>query len=121
AFATVHPLGAADALMLAVDNSASMTGRPLREAKAAAETFLAREQRAGSTCLVVFRHEAVPLTRLNEASAAVGETLRQLEPDPETGTALYDAVTASALRLQRMSPGTKILVLLTDGHDVGSQ
>ena len=33
AYASVRPLGAADALMLAVDNSASMRGAPLREAK----------------------------------------------------------------------------------------
>jgi tight adherence protein B len=120
AFATVRQLGSADALMLAVDNSDSMTGKPLREAKRAAEEFLGQEQRAGSTGLVVFGHEALALTRLNESSSAVAQTLRQLAPDPETGTALYDAVTESAQRLQRMSAGTKILVLLTDGHDVGS-
>jgi tight adherence protein B len=120
-FASVRQLGSADALMLAVDNSASMRGKPLREAKRAADEFLSRERRAGSTGLVAFGHEALPLTRPNESSDDVRHTLNQLQPDPQTGTALYDAVSASAARLARMSPGTKILVLLTDGHDLGSR
>jgi tight adherence protein B len=120
AYATVRQLGSADALMLAVDNSSSMRGKPLREAKRAAQSFLGRQHRASSTGLVAFGHEALALTRPNESSGAVARTLMQLQPDRETGTALYDAVTSSALRLQRMSAGTKILVLLTDGRDVGS-
>lgn len=120
AYASVRQLGSADALMLAVDNSSSMRGKPLREAKRAAQSFLGRQQRASSTGLVAFGHEALALTRPNESSGAVARTLMELKPDHETGTALYDAVTSSALRLQRMSAGTKILVLLTDGRDVGS-
>jgi tight adherence protein B len=118
--AAMHQLGAADALLLAVDNSSSMTGRPLREAKRAAEQFLGTERRANSTGLVAFGHEALALTRPNEATSAVVHTLRQLEPDPQTGTALYDAIVSSAKRLEGMSAGTKVLVVLTDGHDLGS-
>jgi tight adherence protein B len=118
-FASERQLGSADALMLAVDNSGSMRGRPLREAKRAAQEFLTGAHRAGSTGLVAFGHEALGLTRPNEPSSQVIRTLMQLRPDRETGTALYDAVVSSAVRLQPMS-GTKILVLLTDGHDLGS-
>jgi tight adherence protein B len=119
-YASVHQLGAADALLLAVDNSSSMTGTPLREAKRAAKEFLGTERRASSTGLVSFGHEALALTRPNEATDAVVRTLNQLEPDPQTGTALYDALVSSAKRLQGMSAGSKVLVLLTDGHDLGS-
>jgi hypothetical protein len=45
AFAKARQLGSAEALMLALDNSESMTGRPLREAKAAAQEFLSHDQR----------------------------------------------------------------------------
>ena len=121
AYASVRPLGAADALMLAVDNSASMRGAPLREAKRAAQEFLGRERRASSTGLVVFGHEALALTRPQESSEAASCTLMQLQTDPQTGTALYDAVVSSARRFESMSAGTKVLVLLTDGHDVGSR
>jgi tight adherence protein B len=106
--------------VLAVDNSESMQGSPLREAKRAAGSFLLQQVRAGSTGLVVFGHEALALTRTGESSSEVGATLASLAPDRETGTALYDAVQASVTRLRRMSSGTRILVLLTDGRDVGS-
>jgi tight adherence protein B len=119
-FAAAHQLGSADALVLAVDNSASMRGAPLREAKRAARSFLAGEHGAAATGLVAFGHESLALTRQNETKDDVLRTLGQLAPDPETGTSLYDAVISSVSRLERMSTGTRILVLLTDGHDVGS-
>ena len=119
-FLRVRQLGSAEALIMAVDNSESMRGRPLREAKGAAREFLGEELHAGSTGLVAFGHTALPLTRRDESKNDVAATLAQLAPDTQPGTALYDAVVASASRLQRMSTGTRILVLLTDGRDVGS-
>lgn len=120
-FLKARQLGAAQGLMLAVDNSESMQGRPLREAKQAAREFLAQERRAVTTGLVAFGHEALPLTRGNESKTDVANTLAALAPDVQPGTSLYDAVVSSVRRLQRMSAGTRILVLLTDGHDVGSR
>jgi tight adherence protein B len=119
-FMKARQLGSAQALMLAVDNSESMQGRPLREAKQAAREFLAGEERAGATGLVAFGHEALALTRRGESKVDVVKTLSALAPDAQPGTSLYDAVVSSVLRLQRMSTGTRILVLLTDGRDVGS-
>jgi len=121
AFAKARQLGSAEALMLALDNSASMTGRPLQEAKAAARQFLSHEQQATSTGFVAFGHEALVLTRQSESNVDVARTLSQIAPDVQTGTSLYDAVVSSSARLQKMSAGTRILILLTDGHDVGSR
>ncbi|HEX6663509.1 MAG TPA: type II secretion system F family protein [Gaiellaceae bacterium] len=120
-FLKARQLGAAQGLMLAVDNSESMQGRPLREAKQAAREFLAQERRAVTTGLVAFGHEALALTRGGESKTDVANTLAALAPDVQPGTSLYDAVVSSVRRLQRMSAGTRILVLLTDGHDVGSR
>jgi tight adherence protein B len=120
-FVKARPLAAAQAMLLAVDNSQSMTGRPLREAKRAAEQFLVGQHGAGATGLVAFAHEALALTRPDEAKSDVGRALAALAPDVQTGTSLYDAVKLSAARLQRMSNGTRVLVLLTDGRDLGSR
>ena len=46
-FVRARELGSAQAMVLAVDNSASMAGRPLREAKRAAAAFLSRQRAAG--------------------------------------------------------------------------
>jgi tight adherence protein B len=120
-FVKTRDLGSAQAMLLAVDNSQSMTGRPLREAKQAAKQFLMGQDRTGATGLVAFAHEALALTRPEEAKSDVARALESLAPDVQTGTSLYDSVELSAKRLQRMSNGTRILVLLTDGRDLGSQ
>ena len=119
--AQARQLGAEEAIVLAVDNSNSMRGEPLREAKTAARDFLAAQQRAAATGLVAFGHEALALSRINATSGEVARTLATLAPDRQAGTSLYDAVGLSAAQLQRMTNGMRILVLLTDGHDLGSE
>ena len=98
-----------------------MKGRPLRDAKRAAAGFLVRERAAGRAGLVSFGHEALALTQPREATSSAAAKLSSLAPDLQKGTALYDAVVLSAARLQQMSTGTRVLVLLTDGNDLGSK
>ena len=120
-FAKARQLGSAEALVLAIDNSESMQGRPLREAKRAAHEFLLdRARQASAFGLVAFGHEALVLTRSNELGGDVAQTLDALAPDTVPGTALYDAVVSAVGRLRHLSTGARILVLLTDGRDVGS-
>jgi tight adherence protein B len=120
-FVKARELGSAEAMVLAVDNSASMSGRPLRQAKRAAAAFLARQSRAGDAGLVAFGHEALVLTQPRDTKSDVAQSLASLAPDAQKGTALYDAVRLSVERLEEMSTGSRVLVLLTDGHDLGSQ
>jgi len=120
-FAKTRQLGSAEALVLAIDNSESMQGRPMREAKRAAQQFLLdRSRDASAFGLVAFGHEALVLTRSNELGDDVARTVDALSPDSVPGTALYDAVVSAVGRLRHLSSGARILVLLTDGRDVGS-
>jgi tight adherence protein B len=120
-FGKARQLGSAEALVLAIDNSTSMQGRPLREAKRAAREFLLdRAREASAFGLVAFGHEALALTRSNELGDDVARTVDALAPDAVPGTALYDAVVSAVGRLRHLSSGTRILVMLTDGRDVGS-
>jgi tight adherence protein B len=120
-FVRARELGSAEAMVLAVDNSASMSGRPLRQAKRAAAAFLARQSRAGDAGLVAFGHEALALTEPRGTRGDVARSLATLAPDAQKGTALYDAVELSVARLEEMSTSSRVLVLLTDGHDLGSR
>jgi tight adherence protein B len=120
AFVSARPLGSAQAVILAVDNSSSMTGRPLRDAKRAAAGFLGREHAVGRVGLVAFGHEALALTRPGDETSSVEQTLSSLAPDAQEGTALNDAVVLAVAALKQMSSGSRVLVLVTDGHDVGS-
>jgi tight adherence protein B len=121
AFVKARELGSAQAMVLAVDNSASMSGRPLREAKRAAAAFLARQRGAGDVELVAFGHEALALTQPRETKSDVARTIASLATDAQKGTALNDAVVLSVARLEEMSNGSRVLVVLTDGHDLGSR
>jgi tight adherence protein B len=120
-FVKARELGAAQAMVLAVDNSASMSGRPLREAKQAATAFLSRRHRAGEAGLVAFGHEALSLTPPSASRSDLARALDALTTDSQKGTALYDAVALSVERLKKMTNGSRVLVLLTDGHDLGSR
>ncbi len=113
-------LGSGEALVLAVDNSQSMRGGPLHEAKLAATAFLNEDEHSDRTSVVAFGREAVTLTPGATKAAAV-RAVASLKPDGRFGTALYDAVVLSASTAESSAAGTKILVLLTDGRDRGSQ
>ena len=114
-------LGSSEALVLAVDNSQSMRGRPLREAKRAAATFLEQATHSDSTSVVSFGHEALALTNSGATKAAAVRAVGSLVPDGQFGTALYDAVVLSASTVEGQPDGTRVLVLLTDGRDRGSE
>jgi len=115
-------LGSAQALVLAIDNSQSMTGTPLREAKAAAASFLARQRQAESVGVTSFGHEALPLTSAAASNQDAGHALAGLRADLQSGTVLYDAVVRATAQFNRMSAaGTRVLVVLSDGVDRGSQ
>jgi tight adherence protein B len=119
-YVEAQDLGSAEAIVLAVDNSSSMSGRPLRQAKRAAGEFLAGRHSA-TVGLVSFGHEALALSAPTTPESDVERVLASMAPDADFGTALYDAVGLSATRLQQMADGARILVLLTDGHDIGSK
>jgi tight adherence protein B len=114
-------LGASEALVLAVDNSQSMRGRPLQDAKRAAATFLRQATHSDSTTVVSFGHEAHALTSSETTKDAAVRAVGSLVPDERFGTALYDAIVLSTSTVDAPPDGTRVLVLLTDGHDRGSQ
>ena len=65
-----------------------------------------------------FGHEALPLSGRNASSVDVAQTLSALAPDTVPGTALYDAVVASADHLKKNGKlDKKVLLVVTDGED----
>ena len=90
-------LGSAEALIMAVDNSESMRGRPLREAKECGQGVpRSTGADAGSTGLVAFGHHALPLTRRDESKTTSRRRSRRSPPTHSRERAFYDAVVASA-------------------------
>jgi tight adherence protein B len=113
-------LGSSKNVVLAIDNSRSMAGKPLAEAVAAATTFVANKPPSDKIALATFGKTAVQQSRFSSATIDADNALRTISVSEASGTALWDAVDLSA-RLLAGQSGGKVVVLLTDGDDVGSK
>ena len=113
-------LGRSKSVVLAIDNSRSMAGKPLAEAVAAATTFVAGKPPSDQIALATFGKSAVQQSGFSSATIDADNALRTLAVSPDSGTALWDAVDLSA-RMLAGQTGGKVVVLLTDGDDVGSK
>jgi tight adherence protein B len=113
-------LGQSKNVVLALDTSRSMAGKPLAEAAAAATTFVAAKPSSDRIALVTFGQHAAQQGPFSTATIDSDNALRTLAVGANSGTALWDAVDLSA-RLLAGQPGGRVIVLLTDGNDVGSR
>jgi tight adherence protein B len=116
-----YNLGRAKSVVLVIDNSQSMSGRPLKDAVAAARTFVAAKGRADRIEVVAFGHQALALTRFSNSSEDADAALRALRPDKIAGTALWDAVALASRKLAAEDQPGHVIILLTDGRDVSSK
>ena len=112
-------LGRCKNVVLALDTSRSMAGKPLAEAAAAATSFVASKPGCDRIALVTFGQRASQQGPFSSATIDADNALRTLAVGANSGTALWDAVDLSA-RLLASQQGGRVLVLLTDGNDVGS-
>src|SRR5919198_1545267 len=116
---SAHRLGA-KSIVLAVDRSRSMRGRPLAQAATAARRFVAAKSQDDRIALVSFGRTALQLTAFSTATIDADSGLRTLAADGQQGTALYDAVVLSASALAVEPSHARIVIVLTDGRDVSS-
>jgi len=107
-------------VVLAVDASDSMAGKPIAGAMAAARAFAARRAAAQELAFVAFNSKtqvALPFTRSNAAIAAVLDR----SPRLAYGTHIYDALGTAVQLLRAAHVDSGSVVLLSDGADLGSR
>jgi tight adherence protein B len=114
-------LGSTKSVVVAIDRSRSMSGAKLADALDAARAFLRTKAPSDSVAVVGFGSRAEQLTSFSQSTADADEALRLLKVDGKSGTALYDALQLSASALRSQVGRARVVVLLTDGHDVSSQ
>jgi tight adherence protein B len=114
-------LGRAKSVVLAIDRSRSMEGPALAEAIAAARSFVALKPTADRIAIVGFGSQASSMTSFSASTIDADLALRSTAVDTKFGTALYDAVELGANALRSEPIGGRVIVLLTDGHDVSSR
>ena len=108
------------AIVLAIDRSQSMRGRPLADAVAAAQAFVDAAGANDHVGVVVFGHAALALTPSSASPPDARSALGGLTVDARSGTALYDAVSLAANRLVGDDRPGRAIVVVTDGRDVSS-
>ena len=113
-------LSSGASVVLALDRSESMAGASLRNATAAAQAFADQKPAADRIAVVAFGRHAVTLGGFSSAAGDADATLRGVTVDSKPGTALYDGVVAAAALLGRNGTAGRVIILLTDGHDVSS-
>jgi tight adherence protein B len=112
-------LGREKAIILALDRSQSMRGRPLSEAVSAAQSFISAAGARDHVGIVAFGRNAFVLARSSAPADAQG-ALGGMAVDTHSGTALYDAVVLAANRLAGDDRPGRAIVVVTDGRDVSS-
>ena len=113
-------LGQSKAIVLAIDRSKSMQGEPISQAAAAASQYVRAKPHSDRLSVVTFGSTALAQSRLVQSTIDADTALRTLSTDRTEGTALYDAVVVSAAELGSQTLPGRVLVLMTDGRDVGS-
>jgi tight adherence protein B len=107
-------------VVLAIDASESMRGKPIAAAMAAARTFAAHRNPNQQLGVITFNgavHVAQPLTTASgDINAALSKT-----PKLSYGTHIYDALSQAAALLAAAHVQGGSIVLLSDGADVGSK
>jgi tight adherence protein B len=112
-------LGREKAVVLAVDRSRSMRGRKFADAVDALRRFVALKPAGDQIAVDAFGSQALQLTMLQQSTIDADTALHTLSIDDRSGTALYDEIVAAAHELRQPLTG-RVLILLTDGADVGS-
>ncbi len=117
---TAVNLGGQKAIVLALDRSQSMLGRPFANALAAAQTFIGAAGPRDHVGLVAFGHAAFGLGRFSASPTDARSSLSGLSVDAKSGTALYDAIVLAASHLGSDNSPGRAIVVVTDGADVSS-
>jgi tight adherence protein B len=106
-------------VVLVIDTSKSMTGRPIHDAFAAARALAKRRQSDQPLGVVTFNSRTSVLLPLTTDSAAIERALAQPPPlRPETH--VYDGAAAAVSMLARKKVAAGTVVVLSDGGDTGS-
>ena len=101
-------------IVFLLDSSASLQSE-IEEIKETVYHFVASVGKEDRSALVTFSDEVVVLQRWTNSRRKIRKALRNLKPGYRT--ALYDALSGSAVELLRRVPGKRVIIVLTDGLD----
>jgi tight adherence protein B len=110
---------AGSAVVLAIDASTSMRGKPIRDAMAAARSFVDLRRPDQQLGVIFFSRDARVALEPTTDVAQIDAVLAGV-PELTTGTRLYDAAEAARGLAAATGAGVSSVVLLSDGADGNS-
>jgi len=113
-------LGRSKAMVVALDRSQSMRGKPLANAITAARGFVGAAAADDHVGVVVFGRSAIAVQGADGSPADAETALAGITIDARSGTALYDAIVVAADQLRQDPRPCRAIVVVTDGTDVSS-
>ena len=114
-------LGRAKSVVLAIDRSQSMKGKPLRQAVAAARAFVAAKPGADRIAVTTFATKAIMLTGFSSSTIDADTALRSIDSvDAHPGTRLYDDLVMAADALRHDQLEGRVIIVVTDGNETRS-
>jgi len=105
-------------MMLALDTSSSMEGRPLRDLQDAARAAIDALQPGDRAAILSFGEAIEPLAPWGADRAALGSAVSHLQAGG--ATSLFDAALAALVARDPESGRRHLLILFTDGTDTSS-
>ena len=118
--ATAVNLGNAKSVVLAIDRSQSMRGKPLTTALAAAKAFVDAKPGSDAIAVSTFASQALPLTPFSTSTTDSDVALRSIAVDSHPGTKLYDDLMLDVEGLSHEASPGKVIIVVTDGNETAS-
>ena len=106
-------------MVLAIDTSRSMQGKPIADAILAARAFALHRNPHQPLAIVTFDNKVKVLQPFTTDPSKIGAALRTV-PTLAQGTRIYDGLDQSLSLIAKAHPASSEIVLLSDGADVGS-
>ncbi len=110
----------ASAVVLAIDESLTMEGKPSAAAFAAARAFAAAANPNESIAVVTFNGDVKVLQPFTTTAADINSALAK-QPNFKYGTKVYDALEQSLGLIKSAGAPAASVIVLTDGQNVGSE
>jgi tight adherence protein B len=114
-------LARAKSVVLAIDRSQSMKGKPLAEAVAAARAFVAAKPQTDRIAVTTFATKPLLLTGFSADAQDSFGALASIKVDPEQGTTLYDDLVLAAGRQAKELFAGRVIIIVTDGNETRSK
>ena len=114
-------LGRAKSVVLAVDRSQSMKGKPLADAAAAARSFILAKPPGDRIAIATFATTPQMVTGFSTSTIDADIALRTIPVDKVQGTTLHDALVLSAQKLAVEPYPSRVIIVVTDGNETRSR